>query len=192
MHVRTVAAILVMLAACDSSDGRVTPDAPQLADAAPIDVEPFSCTAGMPVAPAGPACLALAPATLQGGTPFGDLDEALAYVGAGDCIDHATATVQWVGACQEQLVLQFPYPVTTDGARRRVVGSFDVTARMELRPVDQAPRSTTTKVHVDVTSWEEGNGVHTIDITVAFTDGAFTVLPVHIQGTFCDWPYYLC
>ena len=187
-----VVAMLVTLAACDSSDGRVMPDAPQLADAALIDAEPFVCTTGMPVVPAGPACLALAPVTFEGATPFGDLDVALAYFGAGDCIDHATATIGWVGGCQEQLSVQFPYPVTTDGARRRVVGSFDVTARVELRPAGEAPRSTTTTVHVDVTSWEEGNGVHTIDITVAFTNGAFTVPPVHIQGTFCDWPYYLC
>jgi hypothetical protein len=194
MHVLTVAAMLVMIAACEPGDGppATTPDAPPLADAALADAEPFVCSTGMPVAPAGPACLALGLSPLQGRTPFGDLDLALAYFGAGDCLTISQATIGWVGACQEQLAVQFSYPVTTDGTRRRVVGAFDSDARVELRPLDDAPRTTVTKIHVDVTSWEEGMGVHTIDITVTFTDASFAVGPMHIQGTFCDWPFYLC
>ena len=188
--------MLVMIAACDSSDGIVVPDAPPIADAPRPDAEPFVCTATTPpVITPGPACLALSPASLRGPTPFGDLAVDLSYVGAGDCLTISTATISWVGSCQEEVVLQFPYPVTADGTtnKRRVTTSFDPHwARFELRPFQGAARDATTSIHVDVANWQEGDGVHTIDITVTFTDPAFALPPVHIEGTFCDWPYYLC
>lgn len=196
MHVRPIAAMLVMLAACDPSDGSVAPDAPPMlvGDAPHADAEPFMCAAdAAPAITPGPACLALAPVSLQGATPLGDLAAELSYFGAGDCIDHASATIAFVGACEEQVLVQFSYPVTTDGAKRRVATSFDPTwARVELRPVGAAARDATTSIHVDVTNWQEGDGVHSIDITVTFTDAAFALPPLHVQGTFCDWPYYVC
>lgn len=186
--------MLVMIAACDSSDGSMVPDAPPPpADAREVDSDPFICQTTMaPVAPA-PACLALAPASLQGSTPFGDLDVDLSYFGAGDCITISHATIQWVGQCQEEVTLQFSYPVTSDSsAKRSVMGSFDEDASIELRAYGEAPRRRLTNVHVDVTQWQEGDGVHSIDMTLTITDPAFTIAPLHIAGTFCDWPYYLC
>ena len=104
-----------------------------------------------------------------------------------------SATISWVGACQEQVVLQFPYPTTSDGMKRRVATSFDPSwVRFELRPFQEAARDVTTSIHVDVVNWQEGDGVHSIDITVSFTDPSFALPPLHIQGTFCDWPFYLC
>ena len=47
-------------------------------------------------------------------------------------------------------------------------------------------------VHVDVTTWQEGQDMHDIDITVTVTDAAYGLAPLRVQGTFCDWPYYLC
>ncbi|HUS28801.1 MAG TPA: hypothetical protein VMZ53_09830 [Kofleriaceae bacterium] len=191
MHVRTFAAMLVMIAACDAADDGVMPDAPSI-DAPLPDSDPFVCMTTARTA--GPACLALTPSHLGGVTPFGNLDVDLAYVGAGDCISHSRATIQWIGACQEELVLQFPYPTMSDStAKRFVTGSFDPTwATVELRAYGEPPRRRDSSVHVDVTDWREGDGVHSIDITVTFTDPGFAIAPMHIAGTFCDWPYYLC
>ena len=74
-----------------------------------------------------------------------------------------------------------------------MTGSFDPSwARFELCVPDETPREVMTTVHVDVTTWQEGDGVHTIDMTVTITDPAFTLPPLHVQGTFCDWPYFVC
>jgi hypothetical protein len=193
-RIAATAAMVVMIGACDARDGGVVPDAPPIVDAPRPDAEPFICMAtGDPTITPGPACLALAPVSLQGSTPFGELDVDLAYFAAGDCIDHAMATIAWIGACQEQVLLQFPYPTTSDGMKRRVATSFDPSsARFELRPFQEAARDVTTSIHVDVVNWQEGDGVHSIDITVSFTDPSFMLPPLHIAGTFCDWPYYVC
>jgi hypothetical protein len=187
------ALLFAFLAACDSSDGptHTTPDASPAIDMAvgPKDA-PFSC---MPVVPGPPAaCLALAPSTLQGATPFGDLDVGLDYFGAGDCITISHATIEWTGACGEKLQLSFSYPVVDTGSGREVTGSFDTDARFEFRPPAMAPRDEVTTVHVDVVKWKEGQGVHDIDITVTVTDTRYALAPFHVMGTFCDWPYYLC
>jgi hypothetical protein len=153
---------------------------------------PYAC---MPVAPRAPAdaCLALDPAALRGGTPFGNLDVALDYFGAGDCITISQAHIHWTGACGEELALAFPYPVVTGIAGREVTHSFDTDARFDFQPPQMAPHDDTTTIHVEVVKWKEGQaGVHDIDITVSITDPLYTVAPVRVHGTFCDWPYYVC
>jgi hypothetical protein len=198
-----LAALAALLCACDSNDGNaVLADAPTTIDA-PITImdAPFAC---MPVAPAAPpasptptagppaACLALAPSTLRGATPFGDLDLALDYFGAGDCITISGANIQWTGACGEQLRVQFSYPVTSTTSGRRVTTNFDTDARFEFKPPGMAPREHVTTIHVDVTQWQEGQAMHDIDITLTITDPAYALPPLHIIGTFCDWPFYVC
>ena len=185
--------LAALLGACDSDHDAARLDAPPTGVDAPIVVmdAPFAC---MPVAPVAPpaACLALAPSTLRGATPFGNLDVALDYFGAGDCITISAAHIQWTGACGEQLRVQFSYPVTSTANGRRVTTNFDTDARFEFKPPGLALHEHVTTIHVDVTQWQEGQGVHDIDITLTVTDPAYTLAPLHISGTFCDWPYYLC
>ncbi|HEY5928192.1 MAG TPA: hypothetical protein VIV11_41175 [Kofleriaceae bacterium] len=193
---RALAVIGVLLAGCDPDpDGSgVPPDASVVVDTfvpQPKDA-PFMC---VPIAPAHgppPVCLALAPADLRGTTPFGNLDVALEYFGAGDCITISSATITWRGACGELLRVQFPYPVESTSAGRRVITSFDTDARFEFDPPDAAPREDVTMIHVEVVRWQEGQGTHDIDITVSVTDPAYTIAPLHVVGTFCDWAYLLC
>jgi hypothetical protein len=185
MQLRWVVAM--WLAACNSEDAiEVAADAAQTV---PAD-SGFSC---VPVAPAaGPTCLALGAATLAGTTPLGAVDVALDYFGAGDCITSSRATIGLLGACGEAVSLQFSYPVTFDGESRLVEASFDATARFTLEPQGEAPRDQTTTIHVEVTKWQEGQGVHELDVVVTVTDPTFALAPLHIAGTFCDWPFYLC
>jgi hypothetical protein len=183
----------LLFGACDPAH----PNEPAVDAAVAVDAEttkdaPFMCAPIAPRTTPGPACLALTPGALQGDTPFGRLDVALDYFGAGDCITISQASIGWTGACGEQLRLTFSYPVTSDGAQRRVTQSFDADARFELTPPGMAMRHDTTAVHVDVTKWQEGNGTHDIDITVSVTDSKYAVAPWRVHGTFCDWPYYLC
>jgi hypothetical protein len=182
---------LAVLGACGDDDGVAQPDAPTVD--APITVKdaPFSC---MPVAPVAPpaACLALAPSTLQGKTPFGNVDVALDYFGAGDCITISHARISWTGTCGEKLAVGFSYPVTDTGSGRQVTGSFDTDARFEFQPPGLAPVEDVTTIHVDVTQWHEGQDMHDIDITVTVTGAGYMLQPLRISGTFCDWPYYLC
>jgi hypothetical protein len=188
-----VVLVAALLGACDSKDGNAPPpDAPATSDSSiAVKDAPFTC---MPVAPATPpaACLALAPSTLRGTTPFGDLDVTLDYFGAGDCITISGAHITWTGACGEQLNVLFSYPVHETGSGRYVTGSFDTDARFEFKPPGMTPREHLTTIHVDVTKWQEGQDVHDIDIMVTVTDAAYSLPPLHISGTFCDWPYYLC
>jgi hypothetical protein len=164
---------VLVLVGCDRDDGdAAVPDARTDGSAAVMDA-PFSCMPVAPVAP-GPACLALAD------------------FGAGDCITISSAHVTWTGACGEQLTAQFSYPVVETGSGRRVTGSFDTDARLELRPPGMAAREDVVAVHVDVTTWQEGQDMHDIDITLTITDARYALPPLRITGTFCDWPYYLC
>jgi hypothetical protein len=41
-------------------------------------------------------------------------------------------------------------------------------------------------------TWQEGDGLHDIDITVTVLDVAYALPPVRIAGTFCDWASLLC
>ncbi|HEY5945401.1 MAG TPA: hypothetical protein VIV40_07915 [Kofleriaceae bacterium] len=189
--------VLALVSACNGDDDghAVVPDAATSADAQVSVMDaPFQC---MPVAPRGreapaAACLALAPSTLQGATPFGNLDVALDGFSAGDCITISAAHINWTGACGERLSVQFSYPVVDTGSGRRVTGSFDSTARFEFQPPGMAAREDVTMVHVDVTTWQEGQDVHDIDITVSVPDPAYALAPLRVSGTFCDWPYYVC
>lgn len=185
--------VLALLGACDSDDnGAAVPDAPSVTPDASATVmdAPFQC---MPVAPGPPpACLALAASTLRGGTPFGELDVALDYFGAGDCITISAARLAWTGACGERLELSFSYPVEQTGSGRVVTGSFDTDARFTFRPPGMTPHEDVTTVHVDVTTWKEGMDIHDVDLTITVTDPAYTLAPLRVAGTFCDWPYYLC
>jgi hypothetical protein len=189
-----VAAILALavLGACGDDDGNAAPpDAPSVDASITVMDAPFIC---MPVAPIAPpaACLALAPSALRGSTPFGDLDVALESFSAGDCITISAAHINYTGACGEQLHIRFSYPVVDTGSGRRVTGSFDSDAHVEFRPPGMAPLDDVAKIHVDVTTWQEGQDMHDIDITVTITDAAYALSPLRVSGTFCDWPYYLC
>lgn len=191
MQMGIVLLLAALLGACDSSDGSaVRADAPIDTSMAVTDA-PYSCMPVDPIAlPA--ACLALEASTLRGMTPFGAVDVALDYFGSGDCITISAAQLSWTGACGEQLHLQFPYPVVATGSGRRVTGSFDSDARFEYRPPGMPPREDATTVHVDVAQWQEGQGVHDIDILITITDADYALAPIHVAGTFCDWPYYVC
>lgn len=161
----------------------------------PPDVGPYKCSPDAPApAPAPPAaCLVLETGSIAGATPFGRLYAELEYFGAGDCITISQAVISLRGACDELVWLQFSYPVTSDStAKRRVETSFDATARFTLEPPGEARREQVTMIHVDVTQWQEGLDVHDIDIVVTVTDPLFSLSPLHVKGTFCDWPYYLC
>ncbi len=182
--------VVLVFAACGDDGDAAVPDARADGSAAVVDA-PFSCMPVAPVAP-GPACLALAPSQLHGTTPFGELDLALDNFGAGDCITISAAHVTWTGACGEQLTAQFSYPVVETGSGRRVSGSFDADARVEFRPPGMPAREDVVAVHVDVTTWQEGQDVHDIDITLTISDARYALPPLRIAGTFCDWPYYLC
>ncbi len=152
----------------------------------------FECVPAAPVI-AGPTCLALGGADLTGTTPFGPLAVNLDYFGAGDCITISRATIHLRGACGEAVSLQFSYPVTSGSdARRRVETSFNATARFTLQPLEHAAREIVTMIHVEVAEWQEGDGTHDIDIVVTVTDPMFSLEPLHVKGTFCDWPYQLC
>jgi hypothetical protein len=183
--------LAVLLCACHSKpDDMGGIDAPQMSDAPSTKDAPFTC---MPVAPRpAAACLALDAAALTGDTPFGLLSVDVDYFGAGDCITISQATIGATGACGEKLAIQFSYPVSTDGARRRVTQSFDVDARVLFQPPGVAMQTDVANVHVEVVRWEEGQGVHDIDITVTISDARYALPPLRIAGTFCDWPYYLC
>jgi hypothetical protein len=183
-------AFLSLLVACNSDGAALSPDANRT-DAAAISDTPFSCTPVAPRAPAA-ACLALDASSLRGATPFGAVDVALEYFGAGDCLTISAAHVAWRGACGETLRLQFSYPVVETGSGRRVTGSFDVDAWFDFQPPDAATRGDPAAIHVDVAQWQEGQGVHDIDITLTVTDAAYAIPPFRVHGTFCDWPYYLC
>jgi hypothetical protein len=187
--------MIVALAACDADGNNAVPDAPASvthdADTTVRDA-PYTCTPIAPRAP-GPACLALAPAPLQGATPFGDLDLALTSFAAADCITISIATITWTGACGEQLIVQFSYPVhATESGKRRVTTSFDRDARFMFRPPGMAMREDVATVHVDVTTWQEGQDLHDLDITLTVTDPAYTLPPLRMAGTFCEWASLLC
>lgn len=184
--------VLLVLVGCGSSERSHAPDA------GPIDSDPVTQIDGAScnTADAGvaQACLALDPAPLRGSTPFGAVDGALAYFGSGDCLTISHATISWRSACGDDLSLSFSYPVQADSTNKRHVapGSFDQPATFAVQPPSGGYHYMTTMVHVDVVTWQEGDGIHTVDITVTVTDPAYNVAPIHIQGTFCDWPYYLC
>ena len=188
--------LAALLCACDSGPDGPTqqpPDAPVTFDAhQPMDA-PFTCMTIAPRAALAEACLALDPGSLQGATPFGNLDVALDYFGSGDCITKSQASIHWTGNCLEELSLGFSYPVVTGMNGREVNHSFDAQARFTFQPPGMAMRAATTMVHVDVVKWQEGQaGVHDIDITVTITDPLYSVMPIRVHGTFCDWPYYVC
>lgn len=177
---RVLVAAVALVAGCGEDEPAVLPpDAPL-----PAPDAPFECTP----ATEGPVCLALAPARFSGSTPLGTLAADLAYAGAGDCITISQAVLSSVGACGEQVSLRFPYPVRSgaDG-KRYVASSFDTDATLQLSTFEDV-----TTIHVDVVVWQEGEGAHDIDITVTFTEPGYTVTPIHVQGTFCDWAYWLC
>jgi hypothetical protein len=188
---------VLALAACGDDDGPSGPgstlDAAAIVDAVRFKDAAYQCTPAAPPPP-GPACLALDPSTLTGTTPLGTLDVDLVRFLAGDCVTISHAYIIWTGACGELARLHFSYPVTSDATGKRFVpaGSFDTDASFELEPPGAAMVKDLTTIHVDVTKWQEGDGVHDIDITVTFTDESYSVPPHHVQGTFCDWPYYLC
>jgi hypothetical protein len=194
MHLAGTAIVMLgLLAACGDDDsgsgmgftGDAAIDAPRFLDA------PFQCAPVVPATP--PACLALDAATFQGTTPMGTLDADLDYFGAGDCITITRAYIRWTGACGETIGLGFSYPVHSAADNKRYVNtSFDTDARLELDPPDDSPVEDVTRIHVDVVTWQEGEGVHDIDITVSFTEAGYSVAPIHVKGTFCDWPYYVC
>jgi hypothetical protein len=190
---RTTLLVALLLGACESGSGQGPNVVDASVDTGPADA-PFQCAAAAHTTRRSPAtCLALEPSALQGTTPFGDLDVQLDYFGAGDCITISSATIAWRGACGETARLQFSYPVETgtDGARA-VTHGFDTDARFEFEPPGWAPRDVVTMIHVDVVRWHEGQGIHDIDITVTVLDPGFSVAPLQVRGTFCDWPYYLC
>src|SRR5690606_10214611 len=114
-------------------------------------------------------------------------------VGASDCVTISQATLSWLGACGEQLDVQFSYPVTQGATGREVTGSFDADARFTFR-APGLDAQTQGAIRVDVVTWTEdaADGTHDIDITVTFVDDAFSLGPVRIHGTFCDWPLTLC
>lgn len=183
--------VLLVLVGCSSPERSHAPDAGPI-DSAVTQIDGASCN----TADAGVAqsCLSLAPTVLQGSTPFGVVDGALAYFGSGDCLTISQATISWRSACGDELSLSFSYPVKSGSDARRHVdpGSFEVAARFAVQPPGGGYHMDTTMVHVDVVTWQEGDGVHTIDITVSVLDPDYGLAPVHVQGTFCDWPYYLC
>jgi hypothetical protein len=183
---RRGSAVLLFVVACH---GGSTP--PPAIDAPPsIDAAPYQCTPAR-VQPAD-ACLALAPGTLAGATPFGNLDVALVYFGAGDCITISQATILLRGACGEELRVSFSYPVASDGTARSVTTSFDRMAGIDFSAPGIASQRHVAPVRVDVTRWQEGQGMHDIDIMVTVNDPAYSLPPLRVQGTFCDWPYQLC
>lgn len=179
--------LLLMVGAC-ARDPVVTP-ADASFDAANADA-PYTCRPR--VSPAAPDCLALAPAALRGTTPFGTLDVALDYFGAGDCITISHATIGLRGACGEELTISFSYPVQDNGNGRFVADSFDADARFTFSPPTGAGGVELTPIHVAVTRWQEGMGTHDIDITVSTTAPRYAFDPIRVVGTFCDWPYYIC
>jgi hypothetical protein len=182
--------LVALLGACGDNDDRggLAADAAAPFDSPPLDA-PYQCA---PRAALPPACLALAPSTLQGATPFGPLELALDSFASGDCITISAAHIAWSGACGERLRVQFSYPATETGSGRVVTGSFDATARFEFQPPGMAHREHVTSLHVDVTLWREGPDQHDVDITLTVTDPAYSLPPVRISGTFCDWPFWLC
>jgi len=187
-----LAITVALLAACGDDDSGTGFTADAAVDASPYRDAPYQCMPLGPGAPA-PACLALDPASFQGATALGTFDADLEYFGAGDCITISRAVISWRGACGETVSLGFSYPVHSHpDASRYVDTSFDADARLELDPPDATYSEDLTRVHVDVVKWEEGEGVHEIDITVSFLEAGYSVAPIHVKGTFCDWPYYLC
>jgi hypothetical protein len=190
---------LLALVACNADDGRMQtidapPSNPQI-DARLFQDASFVCQPiGPASAPPASPCLALTPTALRGPTPFGNLDVQLEHFGAGDCISHAQATVVWRGTCGEELVLRFPYPtsVNTTTGKRQVAQSFDNDARFEFRAPGFAASDDLSRVHVEVTTWQEGDSIHELDITVSILEDAYAVGPLRVAGTFCDWPYYVC
>jgi hypothetical protein len=184
----------LLLGACDPTHTNEPPvDARSvLVDSVAVRDTPFMCAPIAPRLAPGAACLALTPGAFQGDTPFGRLDVALDYFGAGDCITISSASIGWTGACGEQLRIAFPYPVDSLNNRRRVTQSFDTDARFEFTPPGMAMRVDTAKIHVEVAQWQEGDGTHDIDVTVNVIDSRYAVAPWRVVGTFCDWPYYLC
>jgi len=140
------------------------------------------------------AGLVLAPAPLQGTTPWGNLDLALDYVGAGDCLTITHAVFAWRGMNGAVMNIEFPYPVKVeqDGSRYVTAGTFDEDARVTWTAPNAAPVDTVAAVRIDVTTWHEGRPTHSIDVTFSMLDSRFTLAPMHITGTFCDWWYYLC
>ena len=181
--------LAALLGACDGD--AATPDAPSSDASTTVMDAPFTCT---PVAPHGPppACLALAPSTLRGATPFGNLDLAIDYFGAGDCITISAAHLHWTGACGEELRMRFSYPVTSGSEGRSVTGSFDRDAYVEFKAPGVSAFERVTQIHVDVALWQENTDTHDIDITITFADAAYAVGPLRVAGTFCDWDSLLC
>jgi hypothetical protein len=184
------ALLVIVLVGCGSTERGHAPDAGSV-DSEVTRIDGASCNTAD--AAAAQACLALSPAALVGDTPFGAVDASLAYFGSGDCLTISHAVVSWRSACGDDLTLEFSYPVTMDGTKRHVPpGSFDRVASFAVQPPGGARHTDTTMVHVDVVTWQEGDGTHTVDITVSVTDPAYNLAPIHLEGTFCDWPYYLC
>jgi hypothetical protein len=184
--------LATLLGACDSDDGDAArPDAPTKDASTTVKDAPFAC---MPVAPHGPpaACLALAPSTIRGATPFGNLDLTLDDFGAGDCITISAAHLRWTGACGEELRMRFSYPVTVGSEGRMVMGSFDRDASVEFKAPGVSAYERVTQIHVDVVTWQEGQDTHDIDITINFVDPAYAIGALRVSGTFCDWRHLLC
>lgn len=183
--------LVIVLVGCHSEDGaRAQLDAGSGGGADAREDAAGACVPPVPEPPA--ACLALGAAELRGATPFGALDLDLVHFGAGDCITISSATIRFTGACGETLLVQFPYPVTMTSDHRIVTTSFDTDARLWFQPAGAAASDTVARARVEVVHWREGETTHDIDISLTILDERFSVSPVRIQGTFCDWPYYLC
>jgi hypothetical protein len=184
---------LALVVGCDDSDGPSVVADVGLDSAEALDAPVYQCRPPDPIAP-GPTCLALETGGFTGTSPLGIHETYLANVFAGDCITISQASFVFTGACGELVRLQFSYPVMAGANSKRFIapGGFDRDARLELEALDRAIASTVAKVHVDVTSWQEGDGVHDIDITITFPDAGYAIAPVHVKGTFCDWAYHLC
>jgi len=189
---RLVWVLLAFVIACDDTEGPIVA-ADASVDVTSSDASGYQCRPPDPVAP-GPTCLALETGGLIGMSPLGNHETYVQYAGAGDCITISYATFSFTGACGETVRLQFAYPVMsgTNGKRFVAPGGFDREARFELEAPDLSPQNVVATVHVDVVEWQEGDGAHDIDITITFTDPDFAIAPVHVKGTFCDWPYLLC
>lgn len=180
---------------CDESDGpSVVGDA--AIDTSTNDAPAYQCAPPFVAEPPGPpACLDLDLVSLEGTSPLGIHHEMyLQYVGAGDCITLSQATLTFVGACTETMTVQFSYPVTAGANNKRYVppGGFDRMARVRFTAPDVPGAETTASVHVDVVQWQEGDGVHDIDISLSFTEPGWSIAPIRAKGSFCEWPYQLC
>lgn len=186
--------VVVLGGACaEDSDGGVIPDS----GGGPPDAAggTSDAAAGADANREGlPACMALDPERLAGGSPFGALDLVVESFNAGDCITISQAVLRLRGGAGEELALHFSYPVAWQPGMegREVTGSFDVSASARFTPAGGATSSELAAMHVDVAKWQEQPEAHEVDVTLTLTDDAFDVNPVRVHGTFCDWPLHLC